>query len=359
MESVVITGIGLVTSVGHSAAQALTSLRAGIARFVEMPEYEPIVRDPAVHFPEPVTGSPVSGLTDGLVGIERLFALAVPALGEACSDAGLGDHDLEKTSLLVTGGERPDIAVGSRVATVFAPRLASRVSKANVTLTDYLPAGSAGFLLALRKGVDLLGQGVCRQSVIGGVDSWLDPASLAWLDERRRLKSLSSIDAFIPGEAAGFVVVELSSNAQRRKVRIYGKISDVSSAVEKHTISAETVCTGDALATCLKSAVADLEKRGTTAPMAYCDMNGESYRASEWAYACVKSFQGRHAVPQVFHPADCIGDVGSSMGPILIGLAVCKTGTNPVQSAPAIVWCSSDGGLRAACGVHPASARIS
>ena len=142
MDAVVITGIGLVTAVGQSAPQALTSLTAGIARFEEMSQYEPIVRDPAVHFSEPLVGAPVSGLTDGLVGIERLFALAVPALGDALSEAQLRSVDIEGTALIVAGGERPDVAQGSRTATVFLPRLASRVSKAAFALTEYLPSFS-------------------------------------------------------------------------------------------------------------------------------------------------------------------------------------------------------------------------
>ena len=77
---VVVTGIGAVTSVGHDAPSSLSSVRAGIARFVEVPGYEPVVRDPAVRFPEPLVAAPALGITDGLVGIERLLSLGAPAL---------------------------------------------------------------------------------------------------------------------------------------------------------------------------------------------------------------------------------------------------------------------------------------
>src|SRR5512139_1040308 len=98
-EPVVITGVGLMTAVGHRAPQAATSLRAGIARIGEYPEYEPIVREPGMMFPEPATAAPVSGVTDRLSRIERLFALGVPALREAIQDAGLEGKDFARTAL--------------------------------------------------------------------------------------------------------------------------------------------------------------------------------------------------------------------------------------------------------------------
>src|SRR6266851_10029582 len=114
-EPVVITGLGLMTSVGHCAAQAVTSVRAGIMRLAEFPDYEPVVRDPAVMFPEPLIAAPVAGITDELTGIERLFALGVPALKEALNDAGLQNQDVGRTALLVAGSQNPDRAPGSRL----------------------------------------------------------------------------------------------------------------------------------------------------------------------------------------------------------------------------------------------------
>lgn len=351
-DAVVITGMGLVTSIGHHAPQTVTSIRAGITRFVEVPQYEPIVRDPAVYFSEPLIATPATYITDGLAGIERLFALSVPALQEALTDAKLKDSDLKDTMLFVAGGQRPDIKAGSRLATVFVPRLASRVSKVSFRRFVYFPNGTAGFLLALQQGMDLLKQGACTHCVIGGVDSWLDLETLSWLDNLRRLKSETNVDAFVPGEAAAFVVVELQSYALQRGVEAYAQCGEVIVAEEKHTIWAETVCTAEALSHCLKYVVNDLVKRGKSQDAILCDLNGESYRSTEWGYATTKVFRDNCPAPTIMiHPSDCLGDVGAAIGGILVSLVAFSMKLNYVDWNAALIWCSSDDGERAASSV--------
>jgi 3-oxoacyl-[acyl-carrier-protein] synthase-1 len=348
-DKVVITGLGLMTSVGHNAPQAVTSIRAGIARFVEVPEYEPIVRDPAIYFSEPLVGAPVSGVTDGLTDVERLLALSIPALKEALLDAKLKDSDLQNTVLFIAGGQRPDIKAGSRLATVFVPRLASRVSKVPFRRLEYFPYGTAGFLLALQKGMNLLKQGSCTHCVIGGVDSWLDQQTLSWLDNLRRVKSDSNVDGFVPGEAAAFVVIEQQANAMQQSMKeAYAQCGEVIVAEEQHTIGAETVCTAEALSNCLKSVVDDLMKKGKEPDAVLCDLNGESYRHTEWSNAFIKVLRDAHpAPPVILHPVDSLGDVGASIGGILVSLAAFAMKMDYVDWKTAIIWCSSDNGERA------------
>ncbi len=351
-DSVVITGMGLMTSVGHNAPQSLTSIRAGITRFSEIPQYVPVVREPGMYFPEPAIGSPVTGVTDGLEGIERLLAMSVPALKEAISDANLEGNDLQETMILVAGGQRPDIMDGSRQATVFVPRLASRASGFSFAGHSYFPQGNVGFLLALKKGIELLNHGRCKCCIIGGVDSWLDTETLSWLDKVRRLKSESNVDAFIPGEGAAFAVIELKKNALGKKKKIYAKISTVVSKEEKHTIWSDTVCTAEGLSFCLKSISNGLIKKDMYPDAVLCDLNGESYRSTEWGYALTKSFQDKCPVPPiVIHPADCFGDVGSATGGILLTCTAFLMKKDYANWDSAIIWCSSDNGERAAVSV--------
>jgi 3-oxoacyl-[acyl-carrier-protein] synthase-1 len=347
-EAVVISGLGLMTSVGHQVPQAVTSLRAGIMRLGELPAYEAVVRDPAVLFPEPAIAGPVAGVTDRLVGVERLLALGVPALREALADAGLQEADVPQTALFVAGSQCPDRAAGSRLATVFAPRLAQRVARASFRQVRYLPNGTAGVLLALGQAMDALRRKACAQCVVGGVDSWLDLETLAWLDQARRLKSESSPDAFVPGEAAAFLVLEVKANALWRKKEAYAECGEVAVAEEKNTIWADTPCTADALSGCLRTVLASLAPKQTRPDVVLCDLNGESYRATEWGYATTKAFRGGQPVPPVAHPADCLGDVGAATGGVLAALAAFAMKKNLAPWKAALLWCSSDQGERAA-----------
>lgn len=352
-EPVVITGLGLMTAVGHKVKQAVTSMRASVMRLSEYPAYEPIVRDPAVQFPEPLIAAPVTGITDGRNGIERLFALAEPALREALAGAGLSEADAKGAALLVACGEGPGRGAGSRLATVFAPRLAQRVFEAARVEAQCVHAGTAGVLVALHQAAAWLRDNVCQQCVIGGVDSWLDAETLIWIDEARRLKSAGIVDGFVPGEAAAFLIVELLSSARQRQAEPYAVCGDVALAEEKNTIWTESPCVGEGLAQCLKPVLADLVKQLKPPGIALCDLNGESYRSSEWGFAIPRVFQGGLTVPPLFHPADCTGDVGAAAGGILLALAAFSLNKKLAAWPSALVWCSGDTGQRAACSLLP------
>lgn len=354
-EAVVITGLGLMTSVGHQVAQAVTSLRANIMRLEEFPEYEPIVREPGVYVPEPLIAAPVTGISDGLIGIERLFALGVPPLQEAVADAGLKELELQQTILLVAGGQHEAVADGSRVAALLAPRLAMRLAAGPLLGVHYLPRGTAGVLIALRQAIDLLQRRVCLHCVVGGVHSWLDPDTLAWLDRARRLKCQENVDAFVPGEAGAFVVLELAGTAARRKQPAYAECVHVVVGNEENSIWADKPCTGEVLSECVRSVVGDLGKRARQADVLLCDLNGESYRATEASYALSRAFRNGQAIPPVVHPADCIGDVGAAIGAILLSLAAFTMTKGLSSWKNALICCSSDDGERAACAVTGAN----
>jgi 3-oxoacyl-[acyl-carrier-protein] synthase-1 len=350
-DSVVITGLGLMTSVGHGVAQAVTSMCAGTARLAEFPGYEPIVRDPEVFFPEPLIAAAVTGVTDGMSGIERLLALAAPALKEAFADAGLKAEDLRNTNLYLATGQHAAVADGTRVAATLAPRLAARLSRKPFQKLHYLPRGSAAVLLALQQASEALRKKLCNYCIIGAVHSWLDTDTLAWLDEKRRLKSPGNPDAFVPGEAAAFLVLETRANAAIRKKEAYAECMPPVAGEEKHTIWVDTPCTAEALSTCLRGVVGELGKRDRKPEVVLCDLNGESYRSTEWSYAMTKVFRDGQPVPPLIHPADCLGDVGAASGGVLIGLAAAAMKMDLVPWETTVVWCSSDNGERAACAV--------
>jgi 3-oxoacyl-[acyl-carrier-protein] synthase-1 len=354
-DGVVITGIGVATSVGSQAPQALTSIAAGICRFREIRSFQPAVRDLGQHFPANAVGAPADVLGGSRSGVERLLALGRPALEEALADAELDDEgDLRDVDLLLAGAERPGAAAGSRLATVLPHRLFGRFAeRARPSSPRYFPSGSAAALAALRAAMVRLRRDESRLCVVGGVDSWLDGATLAALDAARRLKTDETPDGFVPGEAAAFVVLEREEAATRRGRAPYARCNEVHVAREEHTIDKDSVCTGQGLSRCLGPVVASLRARGRTARAVLCDLNGESYRSTEWAYALTRVF-GAEAPPPatVVHPADCVGDVGAATGALLIALAARSIRRRPGDWDPTLVWCSSDGGERAACSLE-------
>ena len=82
-----------------------------------------------------------------------------------------------------------------------------------------------------------------------------------------------------------------------------------------------------------------------------CSLNGEQLGAKEWGVAVLRNHAGLDDVPVLVHPADCFGDMGAAMGPVLIGLSAIGM-REEYLPGPSLVWCASDAELRGAVCVH-------
>src|SRR5690349_1736490 len=69
-----VTGLGMVSSIGHGVVQACAALRAGIIRARPLPYFE--VLDEETQELVPVTAHPVHGFTDGFGPVGRWLRLA-------------------------------------------------------------------------------------------------------------------------------------------------------------------------------------------------------------------------------------------------------------------------------------------
>ncbi len=77
-------------------------------------------------------------------------------------------------------------------------------------------------------------------------------------------------------------------------------------------------------------------------------MNGEPYRADEFAYTIVRH-GGRFVDASDFlTPADCWGDVGAASGPLFVVLAATSGQRGYAKGALTLFWTSSDSGERCA-----------
>ena len=218
--------------------------------------------------------------------------------------------------------------------------------------------GHAAGLLGLSAAIEFITSGKADLCIVGGVDSYWHPETLAWLDRAGRLKSDVNLDGFIPGEAAAFVLV-----ASNRAVNSFGLASQaellkVADAVEPYPFTSQGICIGQGL-TAVLHGVLDL---GTgTAPIAdwvICDLNGESYRASEWGYAYLRSGDLHRDPLEIWHPADSIGDIGAASGAMFVSLAMNALMHKFGRGSRPLIWTSADHGPRSAALLRAASAKI-
>jgi 3-oxoacyl-[acyl-carrier-protein] synthase-1 len=196
--------------------------------------------------------------------------------------------------------------------------------------------GRAGGLLALRAGIAALAAGH-DEVLVGGIDSCLDLTWIARVDGERRLLRDDVKDGFVPGEAAAFLVL---SRSRERTADGLTQVLAVGSAEDPGHRYSDAPALGSGLATALESAWA---AAGSVSPFKTCfaGLNGESFGAKEWGVAHIRHHTRFDPDLAFEHPADCFGDVGAAMGPLLLSLAD-ETLRNQQRQGPMLVWASSD-----------------
>lgn len=336
-DSVIVTGVGMVTAVGLSAAQTCAALRGGIARFAESTKLVDRFGEPVIAANPPGVGQdPVTRSVDLTM---RACRQALAGLASEHVDQGhLDIYMLHSDSL-----EQPDAAPIKNAICTLLPHT-TEVSFAQV------PLGNAAGIAAVQEATDRLSEDPRRVEVILGYDNLTAESTLARLDRDHRLKTSSCPRGVIPGEAAACVVLESSAFAIERSRDAYASIMAAATAQEEFPIGSNLPCLGIGLTTaidaCLKGAGWESEMVGGV----YCDLNGEEYRAHEWMLALTRNALSARPT----HPADSIGDIGASFSPLLIGSASVALRRGYAGTDKVLIFCSSEHGLRGAICLSPA-----
>jgi 3-oxoacyl-[acyl-carrier-protein] synthase-1 len=198
-------------------------------------------------------------------------------------------------------------------------------------------------MAALRKALALLQETDATSCVVGAVDCLIEYPVLAWLEEAGRLKTESSSSGFIPGEAAAFLVLERESQALRRGAPRLAEILLPSLAREEAPILSGKPVFGNGLAQSIRASLSLAEAQ---VDGMICDLNGEYYRMKEWSLALTKVFDGSVVVPELWHPAENMGDVGAASGIVFVVIAVRALARSYFSGPNVLVWASSDDGQR-------------
>lgn len=342
----------MVTPVGLSAAQTAAAVRAGIGRLSES-----YVTD---RFGEPM----VMGLVDddelpplaeelddrGLSPRqERLARLAGPALREA-----LTGGPLEPVPLLLGIAEPRQEArnpVGAEMVEILSAQTGRPFD--DVRSRTY-PLGRAAGLVAIEEALSLLHRRQAPAVLVGAVDSYLDFGLLEALDGEGRLRTGEVADGFVPGEGAAFLLLGPAGSAARRDSRPIARIDRVARGREPGHFYSDEPHRGEGLASAFRSLL-DAAGSGGAQPRVgcvYAGLNGESYWAKEWGVAQIRCADRLGESLRVEHPADCIGDAGAALGPILLGLGALDLARRPIDGG-CLVWSGADREERAAVLVSP------
>lgn len=336
-ETIVVVGVGARTPLGFDTASSAAAVRAGISAIQD----HPYMVD---RFGERMKVTRDIGVDVDLRGPDRPVEIAVSPALDALRPIFKSAHSAEVTLILSTGEPRPGQPNG------FAAQVDARLRR---RLAEYVvlagggsnAGGHAGGLVAINHACKVLRNGRAKFCLAGGVDSYLEPETLEWLDENDQLHSKGNIYGFCPGEAAGFCLLTTLAMARAYGLRPLLEIVGISTASEENKIKTETVVLGEGLGAAFRFLFED-------APIdpvdrIICDMNGERYRGNEYGFAVIRN-PGRFKDAADFEtPADCWGDVGAASGPLFVSL-VTEAEERGYQRGPlSLIWASSENGARA------------
>jgi 3-oxoacyl-[acyl-carrier-protein] synthase-1 len=339
----VITGVGMVTPIGLSAIECLHSVRSSITRLALQP------------YPDRINEWVVGGnaMTQTLEVREgRLRILAELALREARKQA-FGVEPKQPVPVVVLLGAPESIRPGYRFPSPgfnFRTWLAGLGVRSSRTI-EVLEAGHCGAHVALERAREILDSGEARACLIGAVDNQVQLRVIRWLEDYYRLKCRYMIDGLLPGEASCFLVVEDELSARDRGARILAQVLSVASDREAATVLSDQPNTARGLTNAVRTALKDAGVDSPDIDAVWCDLSGESYRAREWAFTEIRLKFQTHT--ELFHPADCHGDLGAASDANLLGLATMAQASGWARRRPLLVFAGSEGGIRAAAVVGP------
>jgi 3-oxoacyl-[acyl-carrier-protein] synthase-1 len=334
-----VVALGASTPVGRDAWSSAAAVRAGITGFADHPFMIDAVG-------EPIRVAMAPWLDPAIEGTARLDELLCPAIDQVLHPlSDLGRSRLKTGFAIGLPAPRPGLPAD--LQGYFERQVADRY---RFRFTGAFPAGHAAGLLALDAAHRALGTGALDACVVAGVDSYMGPETLEWLEENDQLHGAGPLNnawGFVPGEGAGAVLLASARAMEELSLRSLATVAAVGLAYEPNRIKTETVCVGQGLTQAFHGALAALPS-GESVTDVYCDMNGEPYRADEYGFACLRTKEWFTAASDFVSPADCWGDVAAATGPLCVLLAAVSNAKAYAKGSRFLLWASSEGGERAA-----------
>jgi 3-oxoacyl-[acyl-carrier-protein] synthase-1 len=305
MRRVVVTGLGIVSSIGNNKAEVTASLRAGASGIERCEEYAELGFRSHVH------GSIKIGLDELIDRKLRRFmgdgaAYSYVAMKQAIEDAGLDERDVsnERTGIVMGSGGpstsnqvlAADIAREKgpkRVGPYMVPRCMSSTIAANIATAFKIKGLSYSISSACSTSAHCIGNGseliqMDKQDVVlaGGGEElhWtltvlfdaMGALSSRYNDtpERASRPYDANRDGFVISGGGGVVVLEELEHAKARGARIYGEVTGYAATSDGADMVAPS---GEGAVRCMRLAMKNL---GNT-PIDYVNSHGTSTPAGD------------------------------------------------------------------------------
>ncbi|MGG5820266.1 hypothetical protein [Falsiroseomonas sp. HW251] len=324
---------GLVCGVGLTAAESCTAIRCNINNFQET---RFIGRGG-----DWIVGSEVT-LEEPWRGLAKLARMAARAVTECLAATAPLPPDRVPVLLAVAEPERPgrpeglDRLIFELMEQVLGHKLHPH--------SRILPQGRIGGAVALLGARRMLVEGSHPRIVVAGVDSLLSgPALMAWQDADRLLTRDNS-NGFIPGEAAGAVLLAPHTEDAAADLLIRG----FGFAKEPAPLGSGKPLRAEGLVQAIRAALAEADLPLHACDARITDASGEQYRFKEAALALTRLLRERKPRFDLWHLADCTGEVGAATVPAMLAYLLAGARGDYLPGPALLGHLGDDGERRAA-----------
>ena len=329
---VMLSSAGLVTSVGLSAPASCAAIRAALTNHTETGFRN--------EDGESILAAQVD-LDVALRGRERLIAMLSLAVTECLEASDPVDAAVVPLLLCVAEAHRPGRVGG------LEDRLLDEL-QADLQLQFHqesaiVPHGRVAAFLALGHAQDLLSRPDIPCVVIAAVDSLLTAGTLEGLSEQGRLLTAENPDGFIPGEAAGALLV--TRHPSRHDGIVFRGLG---TGQEPSAIAADKPLRADGLTVAITEALRAANCEMEDLHFRITDNSGEQYYFKEAALALSRILRKRREEFDLWHPADCVGETGAAIGVIALAVALAAIRKRYAPGSGILLHAGNDAGRRAA-----------
>jgi 3-oxoacyl-[acyl-carrier-protein] synthase-1 len=351
MRPVAILASGMVTAVGVDTPSSCAALRSAIDKFSETG-----FRDAGGEW---IIGGQVP-LDARVRGSRKLVRMVAHAIRECV--AQVRTLNPERTPLLlgVSEKERPGRIGGldDEILANIQRELGMRFHERSAIF----PHGRVAGALALVEARRLLYEEHHPYCLVAGVDTFLVSATLAAYEERDRLLTSTNSNGFIPGEAGTAIIVGVGGNGKsetRSETVRGGELSCIGIGLgqETATIESERPLRGDGMVQAFKAAFADAQATLADVQYRITDSNGEQYWFKEDGLAVTRTVRTTKDDFDIWHPADCLGEIGAAAAPCGLGIALVAARKHYAPGPGVLCHFSAEGSERVALVLRNSAAR--
>jgi 3-oxoacyl-[acyl-carrier-protein] synthase-1 len=302
-----ITGAGLVTGVGLNAPATCAAIRCKIDNFQEiryMDSGGELIMGCKVPQEQPWRGK------------TKLIKMAATAINECLANNKLIIPKEIPLLLCLSEHERKGRVIDDD--NQFFLDLQAELGFEFHEKSRVIAKGHVAVAVALKHARQLLQEFNIKHVLIAATDSLLVAPTLAHFEEHERLYTSQNSNGFIPGEAGAALVVESANSKQENQLVCHG----LGFGIEKAHVNSEEPLRADGLTAAIKESLSDADYGESILQYKITDISGEQYYFKEASLAFSRIDRTRREEFDIWHPAECTGEVGVASG--LIMLAVLK-----------------------------------